>query len=69
MELMNLPTETKFKLKNAAVTMIPPSSISPEEDEIYTMDSLDGMYCNALDSSGNRVYFAAWTKVEVIEQL
>ena len=33
------------------------------DDEI-TIHRLDGMYCNAIDKDGYRIYIAAWTEVE-----
>ncbi len=67
MNLMDVTKGTKFKLSNASETSVPPSSIMPDAHETYTSGWLDGMYCNALDSNGNRVYFAAWTEVDLIE--
>jgi len=34
--------------------------------DVITIHNLDGMYCNAIDKDGNRVFIAAWTEVEPI---
>jgi hypothetical protein len=42
----------------------PPSSIPVHKGDEITIHKLDGMYCNGKDKDGNRIYIAAWTKVE-----
>lgn len=67
MELHNLKRGTKFKLADGEVG-VPPGAPMGIEGRIYEMGNLDGMYCNGTDTeTGERVYFAAWSQVEVVE--
>jgi len=61
--------QVKYKIKVKVVddnVNTPPSSIPVKKGDIITIERLDGMYCNAIDSKGNRVYIAAWTQVEYL---
>ena len=42
----------------------PPASIPVNKGDEITIHRLHGMYCDGVDEHGNRVYIAAWTKVE-----
>lgn len=65
MEAHQVKYGTKVKVVDDNVKT-PPSSILVKKGDIITIERLDGMYCNAIDSKGNRVYVAAWTEVEFI---
>jgi len=65
MEAYQVKYKTKVKVVDDNVKT-PPSSIPVKKGDIITIQRLDGMYCNAIDSKGNRVYIAAWTEVEFI---
>lgn len=45
---------------------IPPAAKKLEAGDVLIMGKLDGMYCNAEDEEGDRVYLAGWTEVERI---
>lgn len=45
----------------------PPSSILVKKGDIVTIGSLDGMYVNGINEDGDRIYIAAWTKVEILK--
>lgn len=47
----------------------PPASIQIDKNNIVKVGRLDGMYVNCIDSHGNRVYLAAWTKVRELNEL
>jgi hypothetical protein len=64
MQLMDVPHKSKFKVVDPKAR-VPPASLEAIADKVYIMGYLDGMYCNAYDSNNNRVYFAAWTEVEI----
>lgn len=55
---------TKVVVADENVRTAPISPAVANGDEI-TIYKLDGMYCNGLDKTGNRIYIAAWTNVEV----
>lgn len=46
--------------------MRPPDALDVLTGKIVTVGRLDGMYVNATDEDGNRVYIAAWTRVKKI---
>jgi len=45
----------------------PPSSIPVNTGDEITIRRLDGMYCNAINKDGERIYIAAWTKVKELK--
>jgi len=47
-------------------TTVPPSAPQVSEDEIYRLNTLDGMYSNCSDSAGNIVHIAAFTEVRTV---
>tara|TARA_R110000822_G_scaffold12928_2_gene46448 strand:- start:952 stop:1173 length:222 start_codon:yes stop_codon:yes gene_type:complete len=63
MEARNVKYGTKVIVTDDEVKT-PPSSIAINKGDKITIHSLDGMYCNAIDKNGNRIYIAGWTKVE-----
>jgi hypothetical protein len=65
MEAYQVKYKTKVKVVDDNVKT-PPSSILVKKGDIITIQRLDGMYCNAINSKGNKVYIAAWTEVEFI---
>ena len=65
MEAYKVKYKTKVKVVDDNIKT-PPSSMPVKKGDIITIIRLDGMYCNAIDSKGNRVYIAVWTEVEFI---
>lgn len=65
MEAYQVKYGTKVKVVDDNVKT-PPSSLPVKKGDIITIERLDGMYCNAIDCKGNKVYIAAWTQVEFI---
>jgi hypothetical protein len=59
--------EVKIKTKVVVIddnVITPPGSIPIKKGDKITIKRIDGMYCNAVNESGNIVYVAAWTEVE-----
>jgi hypothetical protein len=65
MEAHQVKYGTKVKVVDDNVKT-PPSSIPVKKGDIITIERLDGMYCNAIDSEGNKVYVAGWTEVKYL---
>jgi hypothetical protein len=65
MKLYNLPRGERFKLLENPT--IPPVAPQGKLNVVYKLLGLDGMYCNCLNPEQERVYFAAWTEVEIAE--
>ena len=65
MEAYQVKYKTKVKVVDDNIKT-PPSSIPVKKGDIITIQRLDGMYCNAIDSKGNKVYVAGWTEVEYL---
>ena len=42
---------------------VPPDALPVNKGDEITIQRLDGMYCNALNKDGERIYIAAWTEV------
>jgi hypothetical protein len=66
MEAYKVKYGTKVRVVDENVH-IPVASAAVNSDDVITILNLDGMYCNARDKDGNRIYIAAWTNVEEIE--
>lgn len=67
MKLYDVPNGTKIRVLGEV-------SIPPDAPEINKGDELffykiDGMYSHCVNSDGIRVYIAAWTEVEIIENV
>lgn len=54
---------TKVKVIDNKID-IPPFSLPVKKNDIITIFKPDGMYCSGKNSNGNRIYIAAWTKIE-----
>ena len=65
MEAHQVKYGTKVKVVDDNVK-IPRSSMPVKKGDIITIQRLDGMYCNAINSKGNKIYIAAWTEVEYL---
>ena len=61
MQVMDVRRGATFKVVGDA--KVPPAAPEANNDEVYKMGRLDGMYCYCFDSNGERCYFAAWTEV------
>lgn len=44
----------------------PPGGVTPEQNTVYTVYNLDGMYSYCKDENGTVVHLAVWTEVEVL---
>ena len=66
MEIVELKKYDKFIVTGDA--KVPPDAPKSDEDQVYSMGRLDGMYCWCVDRDMERHYFAAWTEVELVEQ-
>ncbi len=64
MEAYNVKQGTKVIIIDDDVKT-PPDSISVKKGDEITIDRLDGMYCNGINSNGDRIYIAAWTEVQL----
>lgn len=67
MEAHNVKYGTKVRIVDNDVHT-PPATLSIDLDDVITILNLDGMYCNAINKDGERIYIAAWTNVEEIEE-
>lgn len=47
-------------------TKTPPASTPVNKGDIITIINIDGMYCNGVNENGDRIYVAAWTEVEIV---
>jgi len=65
MKAYQLVKGTKVIVKENVV-VCPPASIPVYQDEILTLGTLDGMYCNAINEKGDRVYIHGFTEVHEI---
>lgn len=65
MELLNIKKGTKVVITDDNVKT-PPASPVLSKGDVINIGWIDGMYCNGYNESGERVYFAAWTEVEVL---
>lgn len=65
MKAYKVPQGQKVKVIDDDIRT-PPSSIAVNKGDEITINKLDGMYCNAVNKDGNRVYIAAWTEVEPV---
>ena len=65
MKAYNIKQGTKVIVTDENVKN-PPDSIPVNKGDEITIHRLDGMYVNATDQNGNRIYIAAWTEVEPI---
>lgn len=67
MKLYDLKRGSKFTLVEEP--SIPPDALPGElgTGAIYKYTHVDGMYAPVTDTQGNRLYFAAWTEVNQIE--
>jgi len=63
MEAYNAKYGARVVITDENVKTPPDSMLVNKGDEI-TIHRLDGMYVNATDQNGNRIYIAAWTEVE-----
>ena len=57
---------TKVRITDDEVK-VPPGAKGLKKGDIVSIINLDGMYCNAIDEEGVRMYLAAWTKVEIVK--
>lgn len=65
MEVYEVNYNTKVKIIDENVK-IPPGAKIVKKDDIVTIFKLDGMYCNGIDETGERIYIGGWTKVEIV---
>jgi len=65
MEAHNVKYGTKVVVIDENVKT-PPESVSIKKGDEITIHRLDGMYCNGIDKDGNKIYIAAWTKVQLL---
>ena len=63
MEAYNVKYGTKVVVTDDKVT-VPVGALPVNKGDQMTMGRLDGMYCSAENSYGQRIYIAAWTEVE-----
>jgi len=63
MEAHNVKYGTKVIVTDENVKT-PTSSIPVNKGDEITIYKLDGMYCNAVDKYGNKIYIAGWTEVK-----
>ena len=63
MKAYNVKNGTKVRVTDEDIKNPIDSTPVNKGDEI-TIHRLDGMYVNATDQNGNRIYIAAWTEVE-----
>lgn len=66
MQVHEIPYGTKVKITDASVS-IPPGAPLLSSGEVITIFKLDGMYCNGENESGDRIYVAAWTNVDLVD--
>ena len=65
-ELYNLARGSLFKLLPDEDVHVPPAAPDGEDDVIYKLGSIDGMYSWSIGPDKERYYFAAWTEVEEV---
>jgi hypothetical protein len=65
MKAYQLIKGTKVIVKDCAVG-VPPHSIPVYQDEVLTLGKLDGIYCNAINEKGDKVYIHGLTEVHEI---
>jgi hypothetical protein len=69
MELYKLRPTRGDKLRIIGNTTIPPAAPLVGNGDEILFGNLDGMYANCTRvSDGQRVYVAAWTEVEVVDE-
>jgi len=69
MKAMNVDRNTKVVITDTGQIRIPPSALPLVTGDVITILNHDGMYVNAVNEDGDRVYLAAWTDVTVIDGL
>jgi len=57
---------TKFQVHEQAQT--PPDCLPAENNVVYRLRNIDGMYSYCTDIEGNVVHIAAFTDVEVLDE-
>jgi len=69
MKLYELHRGECFTLKETPTQ--PPDSINIEsdQDKLFTLSNIDGMYSYVTDNDNNVYHFAAWTEVTPINEL
>jgi hypothetical protein len=65
MKAYQLVKGTKVIVKEDVVAF-PPESIPVHKEDVLTLGVLDGMYCNAINEKGDRVYIHGFTEVHEI---
>lgn len=66
MQAYQIKHRTKVKVLDDNV-QIPPASAPVIKGDVVTIYRLDGMYCNGVNSNGDRIYIAGWTEVECLD--
>jgi len=67
MEAHNIQHGTKVMVTDDLVET-PIDSIPVNKGDIITIYRYDGKYCGGINTKGERVYIAAWTEVEPINE-
>lgn len=65
MEAYKVKYGTRVRVVDSNI-YIPPASIGVNTGDDIKILRLDGMYCNAINSNGDRIYISAFTEVEII---
>ncbi len=66
MKLYDLKKGTKFRIIDEE-PRVPPGAPEADPDKVYWFGSIDGMYSYCKDGD-QLVHFAAWTKVEIVDE-